>query len=505
MNINRKNYEAYFIDFLDGNLSSEQMEELRSFLMLNPDLAGELDDVKMVMSDFSFGTPEPFLNKDALFKPELPISHDDLNELLAKEVEGTLLPNESVLLDELQNQYPFIAQSRIAFSKTRLPLEHIVFQDKNSLQFNEELDMSEDEILLIAFLEGDLSEGQQKALEIRLQHDNVLATNLAQLRLAYLPIAPMDFDYSAIKFAENIDLTDPVQLLVAKLEGDLSLEKSKALDAQINNNASMLAEYRLLQKTKLQPSQIEFDEKASLRKTTTVVVNFNRARVFKYTGAAAIVVGAILLTRFYQLGSEATLASQFEYRGFSIPKPSTHEVGTEKIEVDQSKISNPYSSKEYQSETKDVALIYEESDSVKQQKSRQLVPPMIHSIASTDLAITSAPALETSSVLIHQHEISTNRLFNAPESESLLSYIGKVAGAKIESTSVFALAERQIDKLTSHAAEEIEIRRLSGDSSDKLRLRVGSFAVERDARKRKNSEEGFIHRVNRVYRTISGE
>jgi hypothetical protein len=391
------------------------------------------------------------------------------------------------------------------FSKTRLPLEHIVFQNKDTVHFKEELDMNEDEMLLIAFLEGDLSEEKKKTLEARLQRDKALATNLAQLRLAYLSAAPIRFDYNTIKFAENIDLTDPVQLLVAKLEGDLGLEKSKALDAQINSNESLMAEYRLLQKTKLQPSQIEFAEKASLRKTTAIVVNFNSVRVFKYTAAAAVVVGAIFLTRFYQSGSEATLASQFEYRGFSIPNPSTDEVATEKIEVAQSKISNPYSSKEYQSETKDIALIQEESDSIKQQISRQSVPSPIHSIASTDLAITSAPALETASVLIDLHENSTNRLFNAPESESLLSYLGKVAGAKIESTSVFALAERQMDKLTSHAAEEIEIRRLSGDSSDKLRLRVGSFAVERDTRKRKNSEEGFIHRVNRVYRTISGE
>ena len=42
MKINRKNYEPYFIDLLDGTLSGEMVDELLDFLRLNPDLAEEL-------------------------------------------------------------------------------------------------------------------------------------------------------------------------------------------------------------------------------------------------------------------------------------------------------------------------------------------------------------------------------------------------------------------------------------------------------------------------------
>jgi hypothetical protein len=42
MNINRNNYEAYFLDFIEGRLSPEQEEVLRRFLKFNPDLDQEL-------------------------------------------------------------------------------------------------------------------------------------------------------------------------------------------------------------------------------------------------------------------------------------------------------------------------------------------------------------------------------------------------------------------------------------------------------------------------------
>ena len=43
MKINRDNYEAYFLDFAEGNLSAEEEEMLKRFLRFNPDLAEELD------------------------------------------------------------------------------------------------------------------------------------------------------------------------------------------------------------------------------------------------------------------------------------------------------------------------------------------------------------------------------------------------------------------------------------------------------------------------------
>ena len=45
MNITRNNYESYFIDYLDVNLSPVKLRELNAFLLLNPDLAEQLEEL----------------------------------------------------------------------------------------------------------------------------------------------------------------------------------------------------------------------------------------------------------------------------------------------------------------------------------------------------------------------------------------------------------------------------------------------------------------------------
>jgi hypothetical protein len=42
MNINRHNYEVFFIDYIDGKLTVEQLSELKTFLSQNPDLEKDL-------------------------------------------------------------------------------------------------------------------------------------------------------------------------------------------------------------------------------------------------------------------------------------------------------------------------------------------------------------------------------------------------------------------------------------------------------------------------------
>lgn len=65
MNINRDNYEAFFLDFAEGNLSAEQEEILNNFLKFNPDLDAELKEF-----DLLFLSPNDIRmpSKDALKK-----------------------------------------------------------------------------------------------------------------------------------------------------------------------------------------------------------------------------------------------------------------------------------------------------------------------------------------------------------------------------------------------------------------------------------------------------
>ena len=48
MDINRQNFETYFIDYLDGRLDPGQVAELLSFLEKNPDLERELKEFENI-------------------------------------------------------------------------------------------------------------------------------------------------------------------------------------------------------------------------------------------------------------------------------------------------------------------------------------------------------------------------------------------------------------------------------------------------------------------------
>ena len=41
--ITRENYEIYFIDYMDGNLSERERAEVEAFLLVHPDLQEQLD------------------------------------------------------------------------------------------------------------------------------------------------------------------------------------------------------------------------------------------------------------------------------------------------------------------------------------------------------------------------------------------------------------------------------------------------------------------------------
>jgi len=115
--ITRNNYEAYFLDFLEKNLSPELESELRAFLALNPDLAAELEE----MSDM------PILSStdDALsshFKNDLLRKEDSLRAqyLIVASLEGDATAKELKELDQLEKNNPSVTKEKALFAKTKL-------------------------------------------------------------------------------------------------------------------------------------------------------------------------------------------------------------------------------------------------------------------------------------------------------------------------------------------------------------------------------------------------
>ncbi len=163
-NINLHNYEAFLIDYLDGNLNENAVAELKAFILANPQLEVDLEDMELP----SFSDEELKVDfKNDLKKTEVFVEDEELinylennlNEAERKAFEIKLLKDKELAL-KLQ-----------AYSKTILNAEILVFADKTSLYKNE------DELILsnttLAYVEGQLS------AKDKTQFENELKTNSA--------------------------------------------------------------------------------------------------------------------------------------------------------------------------------------------------------------------------------------------------------------------------------------------------------------------------------------
>ncbi len=97
--INRYNYESYFLDYLENNLSAQEIESLNLFLSQNPDLQNELDEFQYITLE---SDNISYDNKFSLKKPKdvelSDIKYDQY--LMISKLEGDISNEES---DDLNN------------------------------------------------------------------------------------------------------------------------------------------------------------------------------------------------------------------------------------------------------------------------------------------------------------------------------------------------------------------------------------------------------------------
>jgi hypothetical protein len=135
MNINRDNYETYFLDFSEGRLAPGQEEELRRFLEFNPDLAEELQF-------FSLQKIRPetisFPGKETL-KKKFPdgsgqISPENFEFFCIAYLENDLTPQQRDLFEAYLADHPGAEKHLALFRQTFLETEYLVFPAKASLK-----------------------------------------------------------------------------------------------------------------------------------------------------------------------------------------------------------------------------------------------------------------------------------------------------------------------------------------------------------------------------------
>ena len=136
MNINRNNYEEFYLLYVDGELSAQDRLAVEQFMEDNPDTAHELIMLNQTKLD---ADPVIFSDKSSLYKiasDELNLSNYEERFLLYADDELNVQQKKETELFVLQ--HPQLQEEFTVLMQTRLTDETIAFPDKASLYRKEE-------------------------------------------------------------------------------------------------------------------------------------------------------------------------------------------------------------------------------------------------------------------------------------------------------------------------------------------------------------------------------
>ena len=135
MEINRHNYEAFLLDLLEGRLSAEDRQQLRDFLLLNPDCADELVEV----NPWVLEEEKVLFRNKTILKKELPDAETKLSDFnfdlfsIAR-LEGDLNGEQEQEYQKKLEADPETVEEWIRWQRTRLVPERILFKGKENLK-----------------------------------------------------------------------------------------------------------------------------------------------------------------------------------------------------------------------------------------------------------------------------------------------------------------------------------------------------------------------------------
>ncbi len=132
MNINRLNYENYFLLYVDGELSAAEMQAVESFATENKDLADELD--MLLQTKLPAEADNAFDNKSILYRTtSLHINSINCEEKFLLFVDDELTDQEKNEVIDFVSNHPQYQAAFDAILQTKLPVETISFPNKDAL------------------------------------------------------------------------------------------------------------------------------------------------------------------------------------------------------------------------------------------------------------------------------------------------------------------------------------------------------------------------------------
>jgi len=128
--ITRNNYEEFFIDYIEGEINAQDKVALESFLVQNPDLKEELEE----MMDLDFKCESDTTIKDSSTLKDIPFEAN-FDDFCIAQLEGDLDAYESNTFKSFIDSNPDKAKDLALYNKTKLePDVSIVFKDKRNLK-----------------------------------------------------------------------------------------------------------------------------------------------------------------------------------------------------------------------------------------------------------------------------------------------------------------------------------------------------------------------------------
>ncbi|MBI3136702.1 MAG: hypothetical protein HYZ14_18660 [Bacteroidetes bacterium] len=131
--INRHNYEAYFLDYIEGNLGAEEQHDLFVFLEQNPDLKAGLD---LDLTEISLNpSAAVFENKPALkVDDDAVLSMSTAETWMIESVEGNLTASKQQELEDFIRKHQ-LEKTYTAYQSTILKADlSEVYEDKQKLK-----------------------------------------------------------------------------------------------------------------------------------------------------------------------------------------------------------------------------------------------------------------------------------------------------------------------------------------------------------------------------------
>ncbi len=130
--LTRNNYEIWFLDYLDGQLSNDQLDTFLDFLELNPDLKEELrgvSEISLKAGDETIDTREILLKT-----PDDIPGISAIDQLCIARMENDLTPEEAEKFDARLSEDARLDKNYTAFRLTRLdPADKVIYPFKKDL------------------------------------------------------------------------------------------------------------------------------------------------------------------------------------------------------------------------------------------------------------------------------------------------------------------------------------------------------------------------------------